>query len=343
MFSLSQLCWRTLARGVLASAIWSGFWVFHNGCETLAQVTSAYDFREVKDLKSVAIRVNALGGAFASYHYSLSVHGDGMVEYYGHFATSIPGLHRSHLSEAEVLLLLAAFRDADCYSLHDESDLFVFDAPTMSIELSVDGHTKTVTDRLGESKAFRVFMDRILEISDAQRWLQNTAEGETALHFAAGLASSAWSILGPVADYTERPTASFWPYVILETPNPEVVAHLLAAGAEPNAVDFEGATPLIYTAEMGSQEVLRALLAAGADPDAQDAEGRTALMYAADHLETESVRLLVQAGADVTLRDSNGLTALKRVRHKPSKFIRKMFSSSREQIIHILQVAQTSR
>ena len=74
------------------------------------------------------------------------------------------------------MLLLAAFRDADCYSLHDESDLFVFDAPTMSIELSVDGHTKTVTDRLGESKAFRVLMDRILEISHAQRWLQNTAE-----------------------------------------------------------------------------------------------------------------------------------------------------------------------
>jgi ankyrin repeat protein len=93
--------------------------------------------------------------------------------------------------------------------------------------------------------------------------------GETALHFAAGLASSSWNLFGPVADYTGRPTASFCPFP--PEPNPEVVAHLLAAGADANAVDFEGATPLMYAAEGGTPEVLRALLAAGTDPDAQDA------------------------------------------------------------------------
>jgi hypothetical protein len=172
---------------------------------------------------------------------------------------------------------------------------------------------------------------------------EQDSSGETALHFAAGLASPHWTFLNPVADYSEPPTANFWPYLFTETPNPEVVAHLLSAGADPNAVDFEGATPLMYAADGGTREVLRALLAAGTDPDAQDAEGRTALMYAADHCQTESVRLLVQARAEVTLKDNHGYTALKRVQLKLSRFGRRLCRADRKQIIHILWVAHTSR
>jgi Ankyrin repeats (3 copies)/Domain of unknown function (DUF6438) len=425
VFSLVELCSGVLTRGVMALVIWSGFSVFQNGGETSAQVASAYDFREIKDLNSVTIRVDAYGDAFHFYHYSLSIHGDGMVEFYGHSSTFIPGLHRSHLSQAEILQLLAVFRDADFYSLHDESDLSVMDAHHISIEMSVDGHSKSVTDRLGESKAFAALMDRVLELSHAQRWMLGTAgtlqavladtenlntaddsgrtvlmwaceradvaavreliragadarakdgqgrsvlmyaaasqsrealdvllhigtrvneedsSGETALHFAAGLASSAWNLFGAVADYTERPTAGLWPFP--PGSNPEVVSQLLVAGADANAVDFEGATPLMYAAEAATPAVLRALLAEEADLNAQDAEGRTALMYAADHCRMESVRLLVQAGADVTLKDTNGHTALKRVRRKPSKFGRKMCGTSRKQIIRILRMAQTYR
>jgi Ankyrin repeats (3 copies)/Domain of unknown function (DUF6438) len=421
-FSLPQFYWGVLTRGVLALAIWFGFSVFQNGCETLAQVTSAYDLSEIKDLKSVSIKVDAVGGAFASYHYSLSVHGDGMVEYYGHFATFIPGLHRSHLSEAEVLRLLAAFRDADFYSLNDESNLLVMDAPSISIELSVDGHSRTVTDHLGKSKAFTTLIDNILEISHAQRWLQGTADmlqvvladtenlntaddegrtvlmwacesadvaavrelissgadiraknrqgrtvlmyaaarqsaeivdallhsdtrvneqdssGKTALHFAASLASPIWNIFNPVADYPEPPTASFWPNLAPPPkPKPEVVALLFAAGADSNAADSSGATPMMYAAEVGTAEVLGGLLAARADLNAKDGEGRTALMYAADHCQTEFVRLLVQAGADVTLKDTNGDTALKRIQRRPSKFRRRLCGASQKQIIHILR------
>jgi ankyrin repeat protein len=413
----------------LALAIWSGFSVFQNGGETSAQVTSAYDFREIKDLKSVTITISESEYAFiCCYHYSLSVHGDGRVEYYGHIGSLVPGLHRSRVSEAEILRLLDAFRAADFYSLHDESNLLVMDAPTFTIALSVDGRTKTVTDRSRESTAFHALMDGILEITHAQRWLHGTADtlkavladtenlnsaddegrtvlmwacesadaaavrelirsgadvrakdrqgrtammyaaarqsleivdallhsdagvneqnssGQTALHFAASPTSPVWSAFNPVADYPEPPTRSFWSSLFLRTePNPEVVAHLLAAGADPNAVDFEGATPLMYAAEVGTMELLRALLAAGADVNAQDAEGRTALMYASDHCYTDSVRLLVETGADVTLKDTNGHTALKRVQRKPSKFRRRLCRTDRKQIISILRVARTSR
>lgn len=420
VFSLPRLCLAALARCGLALVIWSGFSVFQDGRGTSAQVTSAYDLRQIKDLKSVSISVEAFGSSFAIYHYSLSIHGDGIVEFYGHYGTSIPGLHRWHLSEAEVLQLLGAFRAADFYSLHDESGLLFMDAPSFTIALSADGHSTSVTDQSGESKAFRALMDRILEISHAQgtsdtlqalladaenlnttddegrtvlMWACENADvaaarvlirfgadvrakdkhgrtvlmyaaarqsaeivdallhsqadlgekdsaGETVVHFSAGLASSS-NLLVPMADYTEPPTASFWPSVYLflaPKPEPQVLAILLAAGANPNAADFEGATPLMYAAESATPEVLRALLAAGADLNAQDARGRTALMYAADHCQTESAQLLVQRGADVTRKDINGYTALKRVRRKPSKSRRTLCGTSQKQIIRILQV-----
>ena len=81
--------------------------------------------------------------------------------------------------------------------------------------------------------------------------------GETAIHFSVGLARSGWNLFGSVADYTEPPTGSFYPHLFPSEPNPEVTAHLLAAGADPNAVDFEGATPLMYAAEAGTPDVLR--------------------------------------------------------------------------------------
>jgi hypothetical protein len=64
VFSLVELCSGALTRGVLALAIWSGFSVFQNGGETSAQVTSAYDFREIKDLKSVTITISESEYAF---------------------------------------------------------------------------------------------------------------------------------------------------------------------------------------------------------------------------------------------------------------------------------------
>lgn len=116
VFIFARLCLAALTGGALALVIWSGFSVFQDGRGTSDQVTG-YDFRQIKDLKSVNIRVNALGGAFAYYHYSLTIHGDGIVEFYDHAGTFVPGLHRSHLSEAKVLQLIDAFRAADFSSL----------------------------------------------------------------------------------------------------------------------------------------------------------------------------------------------------------------------------------
>jgi ankyrin repeat protein len=90
------------------------------------------------------------------------------------------------------------------------------------------------------------------------------------------------------------------------------VADLLLHGADVNAADPEGKTPLIYAAHHSKDgSVLTALLKAGADLETRYETGATALMYAAcNNLCEEAVPTLLAAGADVLAVNNLGCTAL---------------------------------
>ncbi|MER8224354.1 ankyrin repeat domain-containing protein [Streptomyces sp. NPDC094143] len=99
---------------------------------------------------------------------------------------------------------------------------------------------------------------------------------------------------------------------------PEVVAVLVAAGADPNA-RFGGAheeTPLHWAASNDDVPVLDALLAAGADIEAPGAviAGGTPLADARAFGQWRAARRLVERGARTTLQDAATLGLLDRVR-----------------------------
>ena len=95
--------------------------------------------------------------------------------------------------------------------------------------------------------------------------------------------------------------------------NVDVVNRLLAAGADPNLPGKEGWTPLMLAAYKDNQDMLEVLLAAGARADQADAKGNTSLMLAArgirfDHRDT--IVQLLAAGADPRARNAAGESAI---------------------------------
>ena len=89
------------------------------------------------------------------------------------------------------------------------------------------------------------------------------------------------------------------------------VRRLLAEGADPNAANRFGVTPLHEAATVRNAAMLKALLDAGADANASFGEGETVLMTAARTGDAESVRLLLEHGADVDAYERwHGQTAL---------------------------------
>ena len=85
------------------------------------------------------------------------------------------------------------------------------------------------------------------------------------------------------------------------------VKTLIDAGADVNAKDKDGETPLCYQTNV---KVVKALIDAGADVNAKDKDGKTPLMKAILLSNVDVVKTLIDAGADVNAKDKDGKTAL---------------------------------
>ncbi|XP_005102364.1 ankyrin repeat domain-containing protein 17 [Aplysia californica] len=92
----------------------------------------------------------------------------------------------------------------------------------------------------------------------------------------------------------------------------EIISRLIDAGADPNAANRRGTTPLIQAVWRDRNRVIRLLAEAGANMDACDREGNSAVMIALSRrMDVEIVYLLIELGVDVNTRNHENETALK--------------------------------
>ncbi len=103
---------------------------------------------------------------------------------------------------------------------------------------------------------------------------------------------------------------------------------LLDAGADVNAKNNANRTPLFFATMVGHKDIVGLLLAAGADVNVQDEDGRTALMGVIWDENEELVKILLSAGADVNVKNKDGETALKLAREENNKKIIKLLKEA---------------
>jgi ankyrin repeat protein len=142
-------------------------------------------------------------------------------------------------------------------------------------------------------------------------------DGATALHWAAqwedlatvDLLIHAGAEVNAANDYGVTPLA-----VACQnggTASAKVVEKLLNAGANPNASLPSGETVLMSASFAGNVDTVKVLLDRGAGVNAKEAaKGQTALMWAASQGHREVVRVLLDHGADVNARSMGQFTPL---------------------------------
>lgn len=138
--------------------------------------------------------------------------------------------------------------------------------------------------------------------------------GMTPLHAAADNGYNETSRMYQILGYRDDPDLKLLPQMLSE-----IIQLLVAKGADVNAKDDYGNTPLHAAARVQSYVISKAgynkdvsglLIADGAVVNAKNQDGNTPLFFAAKNMHKDVVGLLIAKGADVKAKDNSGDTPL---------------------------------
>lgn len=111
--------------------------------------------------------------------YTLTVHGDGLVEYVGHRYVKVKGPLNAKITEEQLRSILGRLDRARFFALDDRAFAWCFDTPSVSVSLSLDDSSKRVVSdagcvgaKSGVQAQFVQAADDIDSIVDSKRWVR---------------------------------------------------------------------------------------------------------------------------------------------------------------------------
>ena len=129
--------------------------------------------------------------------------------------------------------------------------------------------------------------------SDSYKFLQaiRDAKGDDVMTF---LNKPGTTIIN-TRDYKTGETAL---HIVVKRGDMTYLRFLLAKGADPNAKDDKGITPLLLAATTGESEMIQLLVTSGANVNLGNSSGETPLIRAVQNRDLATARILLTAGAD---------------------------------------------
>lgn len=132
-----------------------------------------------QDIRSVTLQLSRGPCYGPCPSYTLTIHGNGLVEYFGRREVRVRGPQTANITQEQVRRILQQLDRARFFALDDRAFAWCFDTPSVSVSLWLDGRSKRVVSDAGCAGAKSGLQAQFVRVADdidtivgSKRWVR---------------------------------------------------------------------------------------------------------------------------------------------------------------------------